>query len=98
MSPGGRPTDEFDAAYEILAYLHAHPDAQDTLEGIVEWWLLHQKIKHQTERVEQALAALIERGLIRARAGTDSRVHYRIERDRWQEIELLLKNWSRPRH
>jgi len=80
-------------AYQILAYLHANPDAQDTLEGIVEWWLLDQNIKRQSERVKQALAQLTERGLIVARMGTDSRVHYGVDRSKRDEIELLLKHW-----
>jgi len=31
---------------EILAYLADHPDAQDTLAGIFEWWLLERKITY----------------------------------------------------
>lgn len=93
MNSGGQTTDEPDTDYQILAYLHANPEAQDTLEGIVEWWLLDQKISRQTERVKQALAQLIERGLIVTRIGTDSRVHYGIDRNRRDEIESCLKNW-----
>ena len=80
-------------AHQILAYLHANPDAQDTLEGIIEWWLLDQNIKRQSERVKQALAQLTERGLIVARMGTDSRVHYGVDRSKRDEIESLLKHW-----
>lgn len=32
---------------EILAYLSEHPDAEDTLAGIAEWWLLKQKVRHK---------------------------------------------------
>jgi hypothetical protein len=96
LNSGGQIRDESDIAYHILAYLHANPDAQDTLEGIVEWWLLNQKLKRQTENVKHALAELIERGVITARIGADSQVHYRIKRDRLEEIESLLRDWSRP--
>jgi plasmid stabilization system protein ParE len=95
VNSGGQTTDEPDTDYQILAYLHANPEAQDTLEGIVEWWLLDQKISRQTERVKQTLAELTERGLIVARIGTDSRVHYGIERNKLEEIESVLKNWPR---
>lgn len=93
MNSGGDKAGEADMAHQILAYLHANPDAQDTLEGIIEWWLLDQNIKRQSERVKQALAQLTERGLIVARMGTDSRVHYGIDRSKRDEIESLLKHW-----
>lgn len=93
MNSGGDKAGEVDMAHQILAYLHANPDAQDTLEGIIEWWLLDQNIKRQSERVKQALAQLTERGLIVARMGTDSRVHYGIDRSKRDEIESLLKHW-----
>ena len=96
MNSRGHTTKEHDAAYQILAYLQANPDAQDTLEGIVEWWLLHQEIRCQMEEVGQAVAELTKRGLIAARVGSDSRVHYGIERDKREEIESLLRNWTWP--
>ena len=95
MDSCGHTTDETDTSYQILAYLHANPDAQDTLEGIVEWWLLDQNIRRQTERVKQALADLTARGLITARMGTDSQVHYGIDRNKRAEIEAVLKSWPR---
>jgi plasmid stabilization system protein ParE len=95
LNSGGEIAGELDTTFQILAYLHANPDAQDTLEGIVEWWLLDQNIRRQTERVKQALADLTERGLIVARMGTDSRVHYGIDHSRRDEIESLLKNKPR---
>jgi len=94
LNSGGH-TDDSDVAYHILAYLHANPEAQDTVEGIVEWWLLDQKIRHQTERVKQALAELTARGFVVAKTGTDARVLYGIDRSRRDEIEALLDNWSR---
>ena len=93
MNSGGDKASEANMAHQILAYLHANPDAQDTLEGIIEWWLLDQNIKRQSERVKQALAQLTERGLIVSRMGTDSRVHYGIDRSKRDEIESLLKHW-----
>jgi plasmid stabilization system protein ParE len=93
LNSGGDKAGEVEMAHQILAYLHANPDAQDTLEGIIEWWLLDQNIKRQSERVKQALAQLIERGLIVARMGTDSRVHYGIDRSKRDEIDSLLKHW-----
>ena len=51
-------------AHEILAYLAEHPEAEDTLDGIVRWWLLEQKIKYQTNMVREAIAELVGEGLL----------------------------------
>ena len=69
-----------EAYYHILAYLADNPDAGDTFEGIVEWWLLHQRIKYETRTVSEAVAKLIDEGLIREEKGTDARVVYRVHR------------------
>jgi hypothetical protein len=95
LNDAPQTNDEPDIAYHILAYLHANPEAQDTLEGIVEWWLLDQKISHNTELVKRALVDLTEQGLITARMGMDSRVRYGIDRERREEIESLLRDWRR---
>ena len=81
-------------AYEILAYLLEHPEAQDTLTGIVEWWLLEQHITRQTTHVKAALAELLAQELLQERTGSDFRVHYRINQDKYQEIRTLLKQKS----
>ena len=57
-------TDKSQIGNKILAYLVENPKAQDTLEGIVEWWLLEREIKFETARVREALADLVARGLI----------------------------------
>ena len=81
--------------YEILAYLAENPDAGDTVEGIVEWWLLEQKIKRETDRVEEALAELVAKGLVLERKGENSRTYYRIDRSKYKEIQALLENRSK---
>jgi len=80
--------------YDILAYLCDHPEAQDTLEGIVEWWLLEQKIKRRTAEVRAVLAELVARGLVLERCGGDSRIQYRINPDKYEEIRALLEERS----
>jgi hypothetical protein len=78
-------------SYEILAYLAEHPDAQDTLEGIVEWWLLERRIINQTVAVKKILSGLVERGLLVERSGRDARSHYRVNPRKAKEIKQLLK-------
>jgi hypothetical protein len=90
-------TGELKIAHEILAYLVENPDAQDTLEGIIQWWLLEQRIKRQTTNVKEALAELVAQGLIIERQGRDSRTHYRINRRRRGEIRALLNKGGERR-
>jgi hypothetical protein len=77
--------------YRALAYLVEHPDAQDTLEGIIEWWLVEQEIKHQTAAVKEVLAELVNKELVIEHQEIDSRSHYRINRQKSREIRALLK-------
>ena len=84
-------TDKSQIDNEILAYLTDHPKAQDTLEGIVEWWLLERQIKFQTARVKEALSELVANGLILEKKGPDSQTHYRINQKKYEEIKKLVK-------
>ena len=76
---------------EILAYLVEHPEAQDTLEGIVEWWLLERTIKFQKAQVQNALDELVARGFILEHKGLDSRIRYRINKNKYKEIQKFSR-------
>lgn len=65
-------TDIVDA---ILRYLHAHPDAMDSAEGIARWWL-PPSLCADRERVEQALERLLEQGLVQRHVQADRHVLY----------------------
>ena len=76
--------------YQILTYLVEHPEAQDTLEGIIEWWLLERQIKFQTARVKEALSELVAKGLVIEQKEYDSKIHYRVNQSRLEEIRELF--------
>ncbi len=78
-------------ARDILSYLAEHPAAQDTLEGIVEWWLLEQRIKTQVALVKETMADLVRRKLVLESQEKDSRIHYRINRSGMEELRQFLK-------
>jgi Fe2+ or Zn2+ uptake regulation protein len=83
-------------ARAILDYLWKHPDAQDTLSGITQWWLPEEKIKTRTATVKEALSDLVARGLVLERKGKDSQIHYRINRRKLQKVRAFLKQtWQR---
>lgn len=79
-----------DISYYILAYLSDNPDAGDTFDGIVEWWLLDQRIKFETRNVSEAVARLVSEGLIVEHEASDSRIIYKVNRTREQAIRKKL--------
>ena len=81
-------------AYEILAYMLEHPDAQDTLEGITEWWLSGGDARPNVTLVAEALAELTAQGFMLARRGEDARAHYKVNRRKLKEISDVLGRHS----
>jgi hypothetical protein len=83
--------DKSQIAHEILAYLTDHPDAQDTMDGIIQWWLPEQKIKYEIGKVREIVSELVKKELLLEHKSADSRVHYTINRNRYGEIKALLE-------
>ena len=84
-------------AHEILAYLVEYPEVQDTLEGIVEWWLLEQQIKHRIDQVKDALTELVAQELVLERKGHDTQIHYSLNQQKSEEIRAAVRRRkSRP--
>lgn len=77
-------------AEEILTYLVEHPDAQDTLEGIMDWWLPRHRIKAELNRVKAAIFELVDKGFVVERQGGDSRSRYAVNRRRLEKIRDFL--------
>ncbi len=88
---------ESEIAHEILAYLNERPEAQDTVEGIAQWWLLERRIFHQVSMVRQALTDLVKEGLVLERTGLDSNTRYQLNLERREEIRKLLKEKAEGR-
>ena len=78
-------------AFQILAYLVDHPAAQDTADGIAQWWILEQCVKQKAPLVSEALDELVKKGFVTERKAKDARLHYRINRRRSKEIAALLR-------
>jgi hypothetical protein len=85
----GESKEKRKACYYILNYLLENPAASDTLDGIVEWWLLNQRIRFETLTVSQALAKLVADGLVVEQKDRDSRVIYRANRSS-ENIKAIL--------
>lgn len=82
-------------AYEILAYLVQHPQARDSLDGIVRWWLLEQTIRYQATVVKEALEELALKGYVIQRNLPNSLAQYELNATKREEIIDLL-NRSGP--
>lgn len=72
---------------EVFEYLVQHPDAQDTLEGICDWWLLERRVRRSVAEVEAALGKLVVRGFVAARRGNDGNTHYRLNRPHGRRLQ-----------
>ena len=86
METPGRPI-----ADEILAYLIEHPEAQDTVEGITEWWLLEQRIRYAVAEVDGVLHDLVANDLLVKRQCADGRIYYGLNREKKREIRRHLR-------
>ena len=65
------------SATEILDYLARHPEAQDTIDGIRQWWILgafENPVFH--EGLQHALDTLVSEGVLVARVNEKSSVLY----------------------
>jgi len=68
-------------ARHILRYVREHPKAQDTIEGIMVWWVSERAIKNWLPQVRKSLAALVARGYLEKRTA-DGRIFYRLNQSR----------------
>ena len=72
--------DKNEIAREILTYLADHPDAGDTLEGIMQWWLMQRRIQNQIVLVEKALNELVHDGYVKKNAYANLEARYSIKK------------------
>ena len=79
-------------AREILAYLVRHPDAQDTLDGIIQWWLPECELRYRVALVREAIQELAENGRVIPCTRENSRTYYRINEEKRAEIEEFVKH------
>ncbi len=83
--------DKSQIAREILTYLEKHPDAQDTLAGIMQGWLSGQGGKHKPSIVHEVVTDLILEGKILESKTSGSDSEYRLNIAKRNRIKELLK-------
>ena len=82
--------DAFDA---ITSYLADHPNANDTLEGVTQWWMLVKGATWSRSEIQRAIARGMEQGLILETHGGDGQVRYSLMPGKLGEIRKL--RWLR---
>jgi Fe2+ or Zn2+ uptake regulation protein len=55
---------EVDPRREIIEYLRRHPEAADTVDGILDWWMPTQRNENAKNEIQHALREFVEQGLI----------------------------------
>jgi Fe2+ or Zn2+ uptake regulation protein len=76
-----------ETAHAILDYLRRYPEAQDTLEGIVQWWLPEQHFTPRVATIREALQELLDAEFISEHRGKDAQISYRITTHGLQKSE-----------
>ena len=86
-SPGGRQT----VIRDILHYLLEHPDAKDTRDGILHWWIPQRTSEPDIHLIQAALDALVSKGWISKRETVPNRVIYSMNKDHLKEIQASIE-------
>jgi hypothetical protein len=67
-------------AEQILRYLSKHPQAEDTAEGILRWWVMEEQLEEAASTVREALVSLVVGGNLFVVVGGDGSVRYRLRK------------------
>ncbi|MBD3318175.1 MAG: hypothetical protein GF344_20520 [Chitinivibrionales bacterium] len=67
-------------AKAIERYLHAHPHAADTVDGVAIWWLTRQRFVETLDTVEQALEYLVATGDVKKTLTADGNPLYSLSK------------------
>jgi hypothetical protein len=86
----GSPPSRSTVIGEILRYLVEHPDAKDTIDGILRWWIPKGRAEHKKEDVEHAINELVAKGWIVKRETTPSHAVYGVDQHQLEQIGNFL--------
>ena len=65
-------------APEILDYLARHPESQDTVDGILHWWVLDACIRKWAPKIAETVAQLVEQGFLQKKSSPDGQTFYHV--------------------
>ena len=84
MSATHSNSSEVSIRNQIIDYFARYPQAGDTMEGILGFWL-KPPFEYDREEVSRILAEMVLEGLITSFKAGDGRVHYRARNQRNSE-------------
>jgi Fe2+ or Zn2+ uptake regulation protein len=67
-------------ANEIREYLAKNPEAADTAEGILQWWIVQQRLLRGIPAVVRAIERLVDEGFLEEVKTADGRSIFRAAR------------------
>lgn len=78
MPEDAEPTEReiIELAQQIERYLAAHPQAADSLGGIVRWWLARQHYEDAAHKVMRAAEFLVQAGKVQKQTTADGTTIY----------------------
>ena len=76
---------------DVMRYFVQHPAAADSLEGIARWRLLEQRAQDLVAETSDALALLVEHGMVEKISVPGGRALYRLNPDRADAARELLE-------
>ena len=92
MAKEGPPPANWVVMQEILRYLIRHPDAKDTIEGILRWWFPNKRgAEPEKKDVQRAIDELVSRGWVLKRKTTHSQTIYGMNKDHLEAIKGFTK-------
>jgi hypothetical protein len=76
----------------ILKYCVEHPDAKDTVDGILRWWFPAGEGHWRVDEVNSALTALTAKGWMTSRKVQHAEEIYGISKQKIPEIQIFLNS------
>ena len=89
MAEEGSPYSRSMVIGEILRYLVEHPDAKDTIEGILRWWFPKGGLEREQD-VQHAIDELVSKGWVVKRGTTPSQAVYGMDKNHLEDIKNFL--------